>query len=262
MIDRASSKFILIIFFGFGLSFGINRLYFKKWYYQLVEFIDSPWVAHSTIYLLVGIPVFLSVIYLHDRKSFFRSLGLSANPLKGFALGLLATLPMLIGYGLSFKFNDTLTLNEVLVGSVNAAFFEELYYRGFLFGMMYRYTRLGFLPSVIFCAFIFGSVHIYQSEDIATMAGIFFTTFMGAGLFAWLYAEWEFNLWVPIGLHFFMNLFWALFAVSGNALGGLSANAFRIATIVLVIVGTVIYKLKNQGLEINRSTIWIRPQED
>ena len=68
----------------------------------------------------------------------------------------------------------------------------------------------------------------------------------------------EFNLWLPIALHLFINLFWDLFAVSGNALGGLNANVFRIATIALVVVGTVIYKIKNAGLEVNKLTFWMK----
>lgn len=55
-----------------------------------------------------------------------------------------------------------------------------------------------------------------------------------------------------------MNLFWDLFAVSGNALGGLNANVFRIAKIALVVVGTVIYKLKNEELEVNKLTFWMK----
>jgi len=79
------------------------------------------------------------------------------------------------------------------------------------------------------------------------MAGVFAVTFLGAAFFAWFYAEWDFNLWVPIFLHTFMNLAWTLFTVSENAAGGLAANIFRDLTIAAAIAGTILYK-RREGL--------------
>jgi len=45
------------------------------------------------------------------------------------------------------------------------------------------------------------------------------------------------NLWVPIGLHLFMNLHWMLFSAGDNALGSIYANVFRAITITFTIVG-------------------------
>ena len=85
------------------------------------------------------------------------------------------------------------------------------------------------------------------------------TTFMGAGLFAWLYVEWNYNLWLPVALHFFMNLSWEIFAVSDNALGGLEANLIRGLTVLLAITGTLFYKKKqNIPLAVNRDTLWMK----
>jgi len=83
------------------------------------------------------------------------------------------------------------------------------------------------------------------------------TTFLGAILFAWVYIEWNSNLWVAIFLHLFMNLSWMLFSVSENALGDNYANVFRVLTIALTIIGTIAYK-RRQGVElaINRNTLW------
>jgi membrane protease YdiL (CAAX protease family) len=108
-------------------------------------------------------------------------------------------------------------------------------------------------------ALIFASLHLYQSNDPVTMLGIFITTFMGAGLFAWLYSEWDFNLWVPIALHFFMNLSWEMFSVADNALGDLNAGLIRGLTILLAIAGTVIYKKKHGiPLTVNKLTLWVK----
>ncbi|MEL7123914.1 MAG: CPBP family intramembrane glutamic endopeptidase, partial [Bacteroidota bacterium] len=124
---------------------------------------------------------------------------------------------------------------------------------------IFRYTRLGFLPSVLLGALLFGFVHLYQGSEFNEIVGIFLVTFLGGILFAWLYAEWNYNLWVPIFLHMFMNLAWELFSVSSNALGGTYSNIFRAATIFLAIVLTLMYK-KRRGevILINKSTIFMK----
>jgi uncharacterized protein len=166
---------------------------------------------------------------------------------------------MFIGFALCFQFNSKLTLNEVLITGVAAAFFEEFIFRGFLFGQLFRYTKLGFIPSILLGAFLFAAMHLYQSNDLPTLIGVFLTTFMGAVLFAWLFVEWNYNLWISIFLHFFMNLAWMIFSVSDNAFGGLYANVFRIITIVLAIGLTILYKRKNgTPMTINRDNIWMK----
>lgn len=69
---------------------------------------------------------------------------------------------------------------------------------------------------------------------------------MGAVLFAWLYIEWDENLWVPIFLHALMNLSWHLFEMDETALGGILPNVFRGLTIALAIIFTIVYK-KRKG---------------
>ena len=85
------------------------------------------------------------------------------------------------------------------------------------------------------------------------------TTFMGSVFFAWLYVEWNFNLWVPVFLHMLMNLSWFIFSVSDNALGNVSSNLYRGLTIALSIILTLIYKKrKGEKLLVNRETIIIK----
>ena len=101
--------------------------------------------------------------------------------------------------------------------------------------------------------------HLYQSADVGRMIGIFLTTFLGAGLFAWLFVEWKFNLWVPIFLHMLMNLSWMMFSVGDDALGGVGANVFRIATIAAAIIGTIWYKRRtNEPLLVRKENLWLK----
>ncbi|HPR61515.1 MAG TPA: hypothetical protein PLF35_11245, partial [Prolixibacteraceae bacterium] len=74
--------------------------------------------------------------------------------------------------------------------------------------------------------------------------------------FAWLYVEWENNLWVPIFLHIFMNFSWIFFEVGSNALGGVFINIFRAVTIALTILITILYHKKN-GLKIKKRNLLI-----
>ncbi|WP_166333898.1 CPBP family intramembrane glutamic endopeptidase [Sphingobacterium chungjuense] len=152
-----------------------------------------------------------------------------------------------------------MSFDTIIINTISSAFFEELIFRGFLFGMLYRFTHLGFLPAVFLGSLLFGIAHLYQSTDTTELAGIFIMTFLGSILFAWIYSEWNFNLWTAIFLHCFMNLYWLIFNVDDTALGGIYANAFRFATIFIAIAGTIIYKQKfNIPMSISRKDWWLK----
>ncbi len=225
----------------------------------LTPILSSRGIAHNLAYIIVGFPLFIGVFILHGRKEFWTSLGISTGFITALVMALICTSPMLIGYAIVFPFNTDIDLNKILIGAVAAAFFEELYFRGFLFGQLFRFSKFGFIPSISIGAILFALGHMYQSQDPLVLLGVFLTTFLGAILFAWAYVEWKDNLWVPIFLHFFMNLFWMLFSAGDDALGGIWSNVFRVLTIVLIIVGTIVYKRrKGLKLAVNRSNIWMR----
>jgi hypothetical protein len=246
---KQTLRTLLITLFAFGLYFTISKLYF----YQLDDFLTKK-IGISIIgflltYIIVGLPMLVGLFLIHKPKEIINSIGLKNGFFKGMLFSFIVTLPMLIGYSVFLNFNKDISINSILVGVIFAAFFEELIFRGILFGQIFRYTRIGFIPSILICALFFASGHLWQSNDISILTGIFVTTFFGAGLFAWLYIEWDNNLWIPMGLHLFMNLHWDLFS-GANALGGKYENVFRIITITLAIVGTIRYK-KHQGLKLN-----------
>lgn len=252
-------KVLIVVTLSIGGYYILNELLFK----ELQNFLNNTSYNNEIGYLLtiliIGIPLFIGVLIINKPKLIFESLGLNKSIVKGSLFSLICTLPMLIGYSIVFKFNSEITWNEIFRGAIIAAFIEELYFRGILFGQIYRYTKIGFIPSILFGAIIFAFLHLHQSQDLLTLIGIFVSTFLGAILFAWVYIEWKNNLWVPIFLHLFMNLFWMLFSAGENALGGVYSNLFRISTILLIIFLTIIYKKKKgQKFEINKSTIWMK----
>ena len=54
-----------------------------------------------------------------------------------------------------------------------------------------------------------------------------------------------------------MNLFWMMFAVSDNAFGGVVANLFRMATIVLTVILVLkVKKWKGKPLEVNKNSLF------
>jgi membrane protease YdiL (CAAX protease family) len=223
------------------------------------ERVQNVGLSHIIVYFIVSVPIVLGASVINEFKRCKTTLGLNRSILKGMLFPLICSLPMFIGFSVCFSYNRDLTLDEVLISGVAAAFFEEFIFRGFLFGQLFRYTKLGFIPSILLGAFLFAAMHLYQSNDLLTLIGIFSTTFMGAVLFSWLYVEWNYNLWIAIFLHFFMNLAWMVFAVSDNAFGGVYANVFRILTIALAIILTLLYKRKKQiPLNITRENIWMK----
>lgn len=253
---KNQARVIAVTLLAFGVYFLLDELYFGVVRNWINGVISQLGISHLAAYLIFGIPIYLGTLLLHRFKGFFEGLGLNKPLLPGILAPLFFTLPMFIGFALAFDFNTDITLNKVLIMVVGAAFFEELFFRGFLFGQIYRYTRLGFILSVLLGALLFAAAHLYQSQDFPTLVGIFATTFLGAVFFAWLYAEWNLNIWIPVFLHLFMNLSWLMFSVSDNAFGGVYANVFRVLTIAMAIGFTIVYKRK-KGLEldVNKRTV-------
>lgn len=201
-------------------------LFFVLWYFNIAVrpfegCIGSSQTLHYTLnYLLAGLIPTWALFLLHARRDIASSMGLS----HGFGTGLLfavtATLPMIAGYAVIGEFDRELTADAAFTWIFIAGIFEELVYRGFVFGQLFRYARWGFLPAALLTA-------------------------LGSIFFSWLYVEWNYNLWGVIWLHTLMNLPWIVFRVStSGAVGDTGANALRLCTIILAIGLTVAYKRK------------------
>lgn len=203
--------------------------------------------ARRTVYKLIFYVAFplVILIFFHGLKNLVGAAGLSPSKVKyGMGTAFFGTLPMLLGAGFLVNFKMTIDLSAILVGCLLAAVGEELLYRALLFGQLFQHARWGFLVAGLASAVFFGAGHLYQGEGLASLAGVFLVTFLGGMWFSWLYVEYGYNLWVPMGYHFFMNLSWIIFDVSDTALGSIVPNIFRALTIALSIWQTIRHKRK------------------
>ena len=105
---------------------------------------------------------------------------------------------MLTGYAVIGTFDREISIDAAVTWIFVAGFFEELIYRGFVFGQLFRYAAWGFLPAALLTALAFGSLHLYQGHDLLSALSAFGVTALGSFFFSWLYVEWNYNLWSVI----------------------------------------------------------------
>ncbi|MGC4235324.1 MAG: type II CAAX endopeptidase family protein [Niabella sp.] len=261
MKSNQTKRIIILVVLSFATYYFLFS-YFKPIKVGLDTITQQGLVSYILTYFIVGIPIFLGTFLIDKRATVIKSLGLSTNILTAMWTSILFTLPMFVG-GLSFfKFSQRIDIENLIAGTLIAGLMEELFFRGFLFGQLFRKTNFGFIPSILFGALIFAFGHLYQSENISELVGIFMVTFFGAVFFAWLYVEWNYNLWIPILTHTLMNLSWNLFEVDNSALGDVKANLFRGLTILTAIIFTIVYKKnRNEKLTVNKQTLILKKKK-
>jgi uncharacterized protein len=166
-------------------------------------------------------------------------LGLHAPFGRAAAFSFIAALPMLLVFGLTSPISSKISFLSVAVGCFLAPFAEEVLFRGYMFGQLYRRARWGFWLSALIPSVLFALGHAYQAGGPLGLAGIFAVTGLGGLLGCWLLLRWNGNLWIVFGLHCLMNLWWEVFGVAETALGGWIANGARLLTVALAILLTV-----------------------
>lgn len=227
------SVFLLAVYFFCSYGWDI-RAHFLPDLFADNSYLRST-AVQITFYLIIPVVVMWR---LYGGKNLLTELGMR----KGFSSGLLfafiATLPMAIGYGIIAGFDWSMSFNSFMYGAVQAPLAEEIIFRAFLFGLLYRKAGWGLWPATLFDGIVFGAIHVYQGDTPMEAAMVFLASGAGAVWFSWLFKEWNWNLWVPIFLHAFMNFWWGGFDMADNAAGGLWANVFRVLTIAFTVYVT------------------------
>ncbi|SHG42711.1 CPBP family intramembrane glutamic endopeptidase [Chryseobacterium sp. OV279] len=238
------NKLISFFFFfilGFSVYYFLDLNYFKTIQTFVKEISGSKAVAHVAAYSVTLIPLIITLKILFPKKNITDLFSMNKSVPKGFYLAFIGTLPMLLGYFINFNLTDRIDMQSLFINTISSAFFEEIIFRAFLIGILYRFTGLGFITSALFGSLLFAQVHLYQGSTGKELIEIFLITFFGSVFFSWVYFELDFNLWAAIFLHIFMNLYWEIFNVSENVSGNLFGNSFKILSILLVIA-MIIYK--------------------
>ncbi|MBC8986547.1 CPBP family intramembrane metalloprotease [Pedobacter sp. N36a] len=179
MKSSQTLKTVLLVLLSFA-TYHYLFLNFKPIKIGLDRITQQGLVSYILTYLIVGIPIFVGTLLINKTTLFFRNIGLSSHLLPAVWTSLLFTAPMFIGGFFFFKFNQQIDTENLIAGTIIAGFMEELYFRGFLFGQLFRKTNFGFIPSILLGALIFASGHLYQSQIISELIGIFLITFSGA----------------------------------------------------------------------------------
>lgn len=257
-------KTLAVIIFTFIVYYFNDAFYFNELRAWIFKSIGIIGISHIISYTISLVPLMLGLLVLHKRLiQILKSVGFHRSILRAIIFCLLATSPILIGNVIFGTWNPTLDIDNLLISVVAAAFFEEIIYRGFLFGQLFQKTRLAFFPSIFLGSVIFGLLHLYQSEDLLNAFYIFGITFLGSLLFGWAYAEWNFNIWIPIFLHLFMNLFFELFVSGETALTTSLFNILRLLSVVLIVLFTIGYKRKKRiPLTIHRKNLWWKQKDN
>jgi membrane protease YdiL (CAAX protease family) len=216
--------------------------------------IPAAWVAplpvgwkNAAIKVVLWIPLCLFALWLAHRtrpRAAYTELGLAASARRGIAFGFVSSLPMVALFAVGRPtFDGAIIVKSVLV----SAFTEELLFRGYLFRQLHRRAGWRFGTAVLATALVFGLGHAanVRVPDVGLIAAEVAITALGGAFFAWVFVRCGDNLWAPISLHAFMNLWWEVSGIESmtdaaqagaTAVGTWLPNAARVATIVLAVV--------------------------
>ncbi|HWQ86649.1 CPBP family intramembrane glutamic endopeptidase [Brevundimonas sp.] len=227
--------------------------------------VAGDWEGWSRIAALavLGYGLYLIGPLLTASLLFGRSRALDALGLSGslpVALGLAGgcSLIVLVGIAVSSPLAEIGRLPLELVRSaLLPGLAEELLFRAFLFGFLYRFAGWGFAPAALLSAAVFGAEHLYQGGDLVEAGAIAVLTGIGGLWWSWLLVEWRWNAWVPIAFHVLLNAFWTAFDVSDSALGGGREIGLRLACMALSIGVTIIVASRRGGLRIRGRRWWL-----
>jgi len=121
---------------------------------------------------------------LHGPRKVWEELGLHGHIGKVVSYAFMCSLPMLLGYAWVGQRVEGVAVPLLALAQFRAAFREEVFYRAFLFGQLFRHGQWGFIPAVGLNALVFAFTHLYQASTPLQGIAIFAVTFIGAVWFA------------------------------------------------------------------------------
>src|SRR6266571_8329491 len=234
---RSATSYALIACAGFVICTYISALMKLTGLRRILH----GWIWVGVVNLFQVIICVSAIVAAHASKlkGALAELGLRAPIRPAAAFSFVAAFPMLLAFAVTSSINAKMSVLSVGVGCFVAPFAEEMLFRGYMFGQLYRRARWGFWLSALIPSALFALGHAYQAGGLWELTGIFAVTGVGSLLGCWIYMWWQFNLWVVFWLHCLMNLWWEVFGVADTALGGWIANGARLLTITAAILLTI-----------------------
>jgi membrane protease YdiL (CAAX protease family) len=234
---------ITIIIFASALA--SRTLVFKvEWYAHTIGELPRAlqWAEQSVRWLILClIGVYVACRIAPWRA--FREFGLAARPGKGVLVGFVATLPMLVPFMFIAQVRADADLLFLVFTSTIWPLGEEILFRGYTFRQLHRRAGWNLWVAAAATALLFGLVHLsqtaVQNQPVAGQLGTVAMMSALSMLSCWVFTRWEDNLWLLVSLHGFMNLWWAVFDMAENPLGGWFPNLMRLASVLLIVVLTL-----------------------
>ena len=137
IIKRKLPRFLII-----AVSSIVILVLYKQVYLIVAPFNLQRTLASFMMHLTVCLPIVVVLFLLHRPKDFFHQLGLDGNFITGTVFALISTLPLFIVFPIIGEFNNVLTLDKLIRSTVIVALFEEIIFRGFIFGQLFRYCKI------------------------------------------------------------------------------------------------------------------------
>jgi membrane protease YdiL (CAAX protease family) len=216
--------------------------------WRLLDDASAEGVVKSLVWVIPAGLILMAArrLSLHEA---WRELGLHSSAARGYAFGLLATIPMVLvlPLGSAYAIDPTVIVGTVLLGP----FAEEVLFRGFLFKQLLTRARWPLPWAIGVSAVVFALAHHpYVDLNIAAylirlamgfvtrggvdlLIGIVTTIAVlapGGALFAWVVYRFG-SLWPAIGLHACLNLWWMV-SHGPDARGVFTLDASGIAQVV------------------------------
>lgn len=225
---------------------------FRRWPYDLLKpYIATGWPRIGAFGVLsyglwmVLLPIGVAALVAGPRR-WASAIGLDGSIWTAVKVGLISTAVLPITYVFLAPLSSENIPYEIVLSALFPGIGEEIFFRGMMFGLLFRFAGWGFLPAALLVAAIFGVEHFYQGTSALELLGIFGITAIAAIWWSWMYIEWDNNIWVPAALHILMNGYFNIFDVSDSALGSWSFFFIR-GVVVLISVGLTIRHAKKRG---------------
>lgn len=245
---------------------GPKLLWMNSGYASMVRSwpIDAQYMIHPVMRMLLVLVGWLLIMRMRQPGQNAK-MGLAVgwlDMIKGLAIGFGCTFPMLLLGFMSTSY--TPSHYEILYTAISPGITEEVFYRAFLFGLLVQVARCPIWTTAVLTGIVFGLAHVditpSEGQTIVGQLGPWIAMIaLGGFMYAWLYWESRYNLWVVIALHTGMNMWWDMFDLTQTPLGGWGATIARIASVGLVVLFVVGLRVfgKHPGATISHEHIVI-----